>query len=157
LKVDKVVMNINDSNDRRFKTSGEAKKELQTSFDKWSSILTTHSIQIAFAIIAANWAVHGSASAILSNDWSKGSLVIILGFLGLDLLITRLITWLLYKRILYAEKNVDRWNKEYIKAKGKRYWPFTKSIEYIGLAFRELKVWAPILAAIFFIISLFLY
>jgi len=149
------VKNMNDSNDRRFNSAGEAKKELQTAFDDWCSILTSHSIQIAFAIIAANWAVHGSASGILANCWSIWSMAIVLGFLGLNLLATWFMIWLHYKQILYSEEDVERWNKEYDQAKGKRYWPYTKSIENLGVIFRELKVWAPVLAAILFIISLF--
>jgi len=146
---------MNDSNDRRFNSAGEAKEELQTAFNDWGSILTSHSIQIAFAIIAANWAVHGSARVILANCWSKWSMAIVLGFLGLDLLATRLMIWLHYKQILYSEEDVERWNKEYDQAKGKRYWPYTKGIENLGRIFRELKACAPVSAAILFIISLF--
>ena len=149
------MKNMNDSNDRRFNSAGEAKEELQTEFNYWGSILTSHSIQIAFAIIAANWAVHGSARVILENCWSIWSMAIVLGFLGLDLLATRLMIRLHYKQILYSEEDVERWNKEYNQAKGKRYWPYTKRIENLGIIFRELKVWAPVLAAILFIISLF--
>jgi len=67
--------------------------------------------------------------------------------------------WWNYKQYLYAEKNWKRWKEEYEEYQEnkdtRRYWPYNKKIEYLGVAHRELKVWGPILAAFLFIISLF--
>jgi hypothetical protein len=76
------------SRGRRFENAGEAGKELQQAFDDWCSILTTHSLNATYAVIAANWAVHGRPKAILDNVWSKWSMTVALVFLGLNLLMT---------------------------------------------------------------------
>jgi hypothetical protein len=143
------------SKSRRFENAGAAKKELQTAFNDWSSILTEHSRQIAFAIIAANWAVHGDTSKVISNWGAKWSMAIVFIFLGVDLLITRLLIRQHYKQYLYAEENEKRWDDEYIEGREKRYWPYTALIEYTGIFYREFKCWAPMFAAILFVVSLF--
>ena len=136
-----------------FITAGEALKKLGQDFNDWSSILTTHSVQASYAIIAANWAVHSDANAILVNCYSKWSLVI---FLGLNLLCTQLMIRMHYRQYIYAEKDSERWQKEFKETRGKRtYWPYTKNIEHLGVFMRWLKVWAPVISAFLFIISLF--
>ena len=153
--VQNIVCNENiDSNG-----ANENLEQLGKDFNEWCSILTTHSIQFAYAIIAANWAVHGSANAIISNLWSRLSLIVVFIFLAANLLATRLMIRLHFKQFIYAEDDRDRWKKEYeefVKSKSKRtYWPYTKAIEDLGLALRALKIWAPVMGAIFFMLSLF--
>lgn len=155
---DKITKNENfGGNDQsEFITAGEALKKLGQDFNDWSSILTTHSVQASYAIIAANWAVHSNANSILANCFSKWSLVIILSFLGLNLLCTQLMIHMHYRQYLYAEKNSERWQKEFIETRGTRtYWPYTKNIEHLGIFMRWLKVWAPVISTFLFIISLF--
>ncbi len=145
---------VNDQSE--FKTAGEALKKLGQDFNDWSSILTTHSMQASYAIIAANWAVHSNANAILSNCYSKWSFAIILSFLGLNLLCTQLIVRMHYRQYIYAEKDSKRWQKAFEETRGKRtHWPYTKGIENLGIFMRWLKVWAPALSAFLFIVSLF--
>ena len=146
---------MNDSDGRRFESAGKALGELQTAFNDWGSILTTHSLQAAYAVIAANWAVHGATKKILDNCWSKWSLTIVLVFLGINLLATRCMVRLHYKQHLYAGENPNQWQREYEQSKGKRYWPYTKCIEYLGVALRELKAWGPVIGAFLFVLSLF--
>ena len=152
---------MNDSiGPNKFKNAGDALKDVQKAFNDWSSILTSHSIQIAFAIIAANWAVHGRADAILENSWSRWSMGIAICFLGINLLSTNCMAWLLYKRSIYAEADWNRWEKEYeadLKDTSKNmYWPYDKSIQIFGEILRELKCWMPFSSALLFVISLFL-
>ncbi|MFH1956986.1 MAG: hypothetical protein ABIJ15_00740 [bacterium] len=144
------------SGQNRFKNAEEALKKLGQDFNDWCSILTTHSMQAAYAIIAANWAVHGNAQKILNNCCSKWSLVVVFLFLGVNLLATKWMIHKHYKQFLYAEENSERWEKEFRENKGKRtFWPYTKCIEYLGIALRWLKVGAPVIAALLFILSLF--
>ncbi|OGP66471.1 MAG: hypothetical protein A2W27_04430 [Deltaproteobacteria bacterium RBG_16_44_11] len=146
-------------NPRRFSSSGEAVKELQEGFNDWSSILTKHSIEATLAIIAANWAVHGNKEIILNNVWSKWSLTVAIGFLGLNLLASGWITLLLNQRLRYADDDHNRWEDDFQKAGKKNKstpWPYTNFIQRLGSVTRFLKVTFPIIAAILFIVSLFI-
>lgn len=141
---------------RRFKNVGEASKELFEGFNKWCSVLSSHSLQAAYAIIAANWVVHGNANAILDNIFAKLSMAITIGFLGLNLLGARWMTVLYKKRCEYANENKEQWEKEFEEAaQVTSSWPYTKLIENLGFWLRLLKAWAPVIAGILFILSLF--
>jgi len=144
-----------------FKTAGDALKTLGQAFNDWSSILTTHSIHAAYAIIAANWAVHGSTQNILNNSYAKWSLVIVFVFLGFNILVSGCMKHMHFNQYLHGEKNSKKWEtefKEYEKSrqKGKRTpWPYTECIENLGVAQTFVKICAPIIAATLFIFSLF--
>jgi hypothetical protein len=139
-----------------FTSAGEALKKLGQDFNDWCSILTTHSIQAAYAIIAANWAVHRTTDAILNNSFAKWSLVIVFVFLGANLIGTRWMIRMHYDQFIYAEKDAERWKKEFEESRGKRcFWPYTKGIEHLGVFMRELKIWAPVIGATLFVLSLF--
>ena len=49
----------------RYKDEGEALEKLQDDFVYWSSMLSSRSVEMSYALIAANWAVHGSMQNIL--------------------------------------------------------------------------------------------
>jgi len=138
---------------REFSSAGEALKKLGQDFNDWSSILTSHSVQLAYAIIAANWAIHGSTQSLLDNWLAKLSMAVILFYLGANLLTTRCMVGMHYNQYLYADKNPDRWQKEF--EENKRFWPYTERIEYLGVGMRFFKVWLPIIAAVLLIFSLY--
>jgi hypothetical protein len=138
-----------------YKTPGEAKAKIGTDFNDWSGILTQHSIQASFAIIAANWAVHGSTGKILSNSYSKTSIIVILALLGANLISSWLMTVLHYKRYMYAEDNNEQWRDEYMRSEKIAHWPYTATISYLGSSMRLIKMVAPIVSAAFFVASLF--
>lgn len=141
----------------RYKNAGEALAQLNTDFNEWCSILTSHSLQTAYAVIAANWAVHGTAHKILENSWSTWSLALVFAFLGFNLVTTRCMIWLHFRQYMHAEEDNERWKAEFKASQNKRSpWPYTKSIEFLGKALRNVKLAIPLLAALFFIISLFL-
>lgn len=145
------------SDKRRFNNVGEASKELFDGFNEWCSALSSHSLQAAYAIIAANWAVHGNAHAILTNIFAKLSMATTIAFLGLNLLGSRWMILLYKERCEYANNNKKQWEKEFHEAEtAPSSWPYTKSIENIGFALRILKTWAPVIAGLLFILSLFL-
>jgi len=147
---------MNKSQNYRYKNAGEALKQLQTDYNDWSAMLTSHSLQVAYAVIAANWAVHGNAQNILNNFWSTWSLTFVFIFLVINLVITRLIAYLLLKQYEYAEENGQRWEKEYTASISKQIpWPYTTNMGKISKALRSIKLFFPLIAAIFFIISLF--
>jgi len=134
----------------------EALTELLDSFNAWTSILTSHSLNSAYALVGANWAVHGSANTIISNAWAKSSIIVILIFLGCNLVIDWRMGRLHFRQYLYAEENAQRWEMDYRNSIGKRDpWPYTTGIECLGKLLRFLKLVLPILSAIFLIVSLF--
>ena len=140
-----------------FGSSGEALQKLGKDFNDWCSILTSQSIQVAYAVIAANWAVHSSKNAILENLCARYSMVTVFIFLGLNVLMTRLMSHLHFKQYLYAEENTKRWKKEFDDSRGKRTpWPYTKSIENLGEVMRITKTWLPVIGAVLFLMSLFI-
>jgi hypothetical protein len=145
-------------NPRRFNNPGEAVKELQEGFNDWSAILTKHSIETALAVIAANWAVYGDVKAILDNSWSKWSLAVAVGFLGINLVLTGSITFLYNRQRRHADTDKEKWKDEYEKA-GEELksvpWPYTDKIQCMGSILRFLKVVIPMIAATLFIVSIF--
>ena len=141
---------------RRFDKAGDATKELFDGFNKWSATVSNYGLHMAYAVIAANWAVYGDAQAILSNLWAKFSVAIVVSFLGLNLLCAWLMTWQYAKRCEYADEDKARWSREFnSEYTSSSAWPYTKFIEGLGDFIRLLKAWAPIIAGIVFILGLF--
>ena len=57
----------------------------------------------------------------------------------------------------FVEENKARWSREFEKEyTSSSAWPYTKPIEKLGEFMMLLKVWAPIVGAIVFILGLFL-
>ena len=133
--------------------------KLNTDFNAWCELLTTHSMQACYALIAANWAVHGNIQHILCNIYSKWSIAIVLGFIGINLLLNWLMVQFHFSQYIHAERDIDAWTKEYIDYKDhvgdRTYWPYYKRIEYLGHFFRFIKMIFPFIAAVLFIKSLF--
>lgn len=148
---------MTNNQDRRFHSATAALNQLSSDFNDWCEILTLHSVQAAYAIIAANWAVHGRAT--LTNDWSLWSLTVVIAFLAANLGLTSLMIRSHFKQFAYAELNPKQWQQEYLQYEsrtgGKSYWPYTRGIEYLGVSLRLLKTFAPLVAAVLFIVSLF--
>jgi len=141
---------------RRFKDAGEASREVYDNFNTWGTILARHSIEATFAIIAANWAVHGSMQSLRSNNSARWSLIIAIAFLGINLLGSGLMTYRLGKRCDYAGEDKERWGEEFRVAGNnkKSPWPYTCCIECLGSILRFFKTFAPAISAGFFIGSL---
>lgn len=140
---------------RRFNNPEAAIAQLNTDFNEWSTILTQNSVNASYAIIAANWAVHGSSGNIMGNNAAKWSIGIVLLFLGANLLGSFIMTKLHYYQFLYAEQYPMKWESEWKNSKSLRHWPYTQGIENLGLSIRWLKALAPIVSCLFFIASLF--
>lgn len=141
---------------RRFANAGDAAKEIFEGFNDWSATVSSYGMHMAYAIIAANWAVYGDAQAIIGNLWAKFSVAIVISFLGLNLFCTWLMTILYTQRCEYADESKARWSNEFQRENTtSSAWPYTKSIERLGGFIRLLKVWAPIVGGIVFLLGLF--
>ncbi len=141
----------------RFANAGEATKELVEAYTACSSALTKHSIEVAFAVIAANWAVYGGTREIITNLWARWSVVIALLFLGYNLVATRLMAQRNWDQIELAESDHEAWEKGFEQTAGTNDpWPYTKKIESLGHTMRAVKAFAPVVGAALFLLSLFL-
>jgi hypothetical protein len=146
------------SDKRRFANAGDASKELFDGFNDWCSAFSSHSLQSSYAIIAANWAVHSNAHAILSNIFAKLSMATITAFLVINPLLCRWMILLYKKRCNFTDQNKKQWEVEFNETeKESSCWPYTKLIEILGESLRALKTWAPIISGILFIFSLFIF
>ena len=139
----------------RFKSAGEADEELFVGFNAWSAGVSTYGVQTSYAIIAANWAVYGSADKILSNKLAVLSMIIIILFLGINLLCIGWVTKLYEDRCYYANDNKDRWKEEYDNRENLPAWPYTIFMERLGDFKHLLNIFAPVVAGVIFIVSLF--
>lgn len=140
-----------------FENPGAALKAVRDSYDYWTGELTGMSLQLSYAIIAANWAVFGSVDKLLGNSWSKLSVGLVIVQLGLTAVGTKFMGELLCERIEYAEKNVQLWQSEFdANAKKSSPWPYTKKIESLAKIMREFKTWLPVIAGGSFIVALIL-
>jgi len=142
---------------RRYDHAGEASKDIQTCFEAWSSGLSSYGVQAAYAVIAANWAVHTQTNAILANDAAKWSMLVAIAFLGLHLGVLFLMTWLYRNRVNYIDDDKDRWGEEFDAAGKKKRdpWPHTKTIECVGSVKRWLLLLGPVTSCLLLIASLF--
>lgn len=141
----------------RLESAGAGSNELVDAFNDWSSILTNRSIETAFAVIGANWAVYGAAEVIISNLWSRWSVAAAIAFLGANLIGTWVMAKLHFDQARYAAGDHGRWEREFNDAKATNTddpWPYTARIESLGKLLRFLKAWAPSLAAVLFLVSL---
>ena len=145
-------MNV-ENKDRRFNNATSAKQQLIKDFNDWCEIFTSHSLQTAFALIAANWAVHGTSRTILNNTWAKWSIISILLFLAINLIIDYIMTTEHNKRYRHADDDPVRWEREYKENATDKIWPYSPCIEYSGKFLRILKLLCPVISSIFFIIS----
>lgn len=138
-----------------FESPKDALQAVRVDFLYWTGWLTDTSFQLSCAVIAANWAVFGSADKLLTSFWSNLSVGIVFVSLGLNVLGGKWLGELHRARIEYAETNAERWRDEFQKTAGKRDpWPFTGKIENVARASREAKTWLPILAGLSFLVAL---
>lgn len=140
-----------------YESPSEALEAVRSDFLYWSEKLTDTSLQLSFAVIAANWAVFGSVDRVLGNAWAKYSLFLVLLSLGISLAGSKLMSEMHRSRYEHAEGDPERWKKEFRDVMGKRDpWPFTHGIEFLGRVLRECKTWLPLAGGLLFLIALVL-
>lgn len=141
----------------RFESAGDAAKELHEHLNAWTSGLSRYGQQAAFALIAANWAVHGTRSAILSNQFAKWSIAVALLYLGTHLLLVGFLVFLVRRRHRYADDDRSRWMQDFARESKKKRsaWPYTNCIERTGEVMWCLHVIGPALSGVLLVISLF--
>jgi len=138
-----------------FQSPSEALKAVRDEYLYWTGKLTDSSLQLSYAVIAANWAVFGTVDKLLGNFWSKLSMELVMVALLLAAFGAKWMGELHKRRVDHAESDLTRWDTEFNANAGKRVpWPFTNGIELLGRVMREVKVWFPLLAGIAFLIAI---
>jgi hypothetical protein len=140
-----------------YKTPFDALKAVREDYLYWTGKLTDTSVQLSYALIAANWAVFGSIDAILHNFWSRLSLGLVVTGLVLNAVVAMWMGEMHRKVIDSAEKDAVHWKREFERTSGKRDpFPFTNVIEWLGLLSRWAKMSLPIGGGLAFLIALVL-
>jgi hypothetical protein len=143
------------TSDSLYESPGEALKAVREDYLYWTEKLTDTSLQLSFAVIAANWAVFGSVDKLLSNFWSRLSLGLVISALLLTVFSAKWMGELHRRQVDHAESDLAQWDAEFKANAGKRVpWPFTIAIERLGRVMREMKAWLPLLAGMAFLIAL---
>lgn len=138
-----------------YESPSEALKAVREDYLYWTEKLTDTSLQLSYAVIAANWAVFGSVDKLLSNLWSRLSMGLVVSALLLSVFGAKWMGELHRKQVDHAESDLERWDAEFKANAGKRVpWPFTNGIERLGRVTREMKAWLPLLAGMAFLIAL---
>jgi hypothetical protein len=120
----------------------------------WTGRLTETSAQMSYAVIAGNWIVFGSVSTILSSPWSKFSLLCVMLSLATSVIGTWLLSECHRRQAEYGDCDPVRWECEFKQfASTKSPWPFTRSIEQIGLLSRFLKAAFVLLGSLLLVIG----
>jgi len=141
---------------RRFATAADASRELYEGFNAWTKSLSDYGLHAAYALIAANWAVHPGAKEILSNPHARCSMAVAVGYLGVHLLAVGLMA-LLYKfRAKYADHDKTRWERQFEENRdAPSPWPYTQLIQMLGGFIQFLNVLGPLASGALLIESMF--
>lgn len=141
---------------RRFKSAGNAASELHDHFGNWTAGLGKYGLQVTFALMAANWAVHGSNAALLQNPWAKWSMVTAVAYLALLLLSMGTMVRESWLRREYADRDKARWAREFAAtADGPSAWPYSAAMERLGNIMAVLHVLGPLVSGALLLISIF--
>jgi hypothetical protein len=139
-----------------YKDPQEALKVLQDGYLYWTGKLTESSFALSFAVIGANWAVFGSVDRVFSNPWSEVSIGTVILNLVLNLFGYWMLGGMLRKRLVYAQEDPKRWEKEFREEYGKSTpWPSTSRIDRWAGALRSVRTFLPAIGGACFLIALF--
>jgi hypothetical protein len=138
-----------------YPTPAEATKAIQERYVYWTGKLNDVSLQLSFAVIAANWAVFKTTDGAIQNRWSKTSIAIAIVGIGANLLATWWIGNKLGDQVTYAESDLIRWESEYLSNTGRETaWPFTQKIVAVAKFVRFIRISIPIAAGCVLLIGL---
>lgn len=150
-------MSASSSASRRLSSASAAALELHQHWGEWSAALGKFALQASFALMAANWAIHGSQRGILANDFAKWSMAIGFIYLGVLLALIAIQVHLLKERHSYADSDRDRWQQEFDRDSVNvgSAWPYTLKIDFVGDLMRYLHITAPLAMGVLLLVSVF--
>lgn len=137
-----------------YATPEEALEKVSDDFGYWTGRLTETSLQMCYAVIAADWLVFGSVQGILSSLCAKLSLLMVLLALASSVIGAWVLAESMRKRIDYGESDEQRWTREFNDSVGKRVaWPFTDFMISAGIWTRRIKGGFTLLGGIFLVVG----
>ncbi|MEK7996138.1 MAG: hypothetical protein AAB403_20255 [Planctomycetota bacterium] len=139
-----------------YSTPAQAMTALDVAYKSWTRRLTETSLQLSYAVLAANWAVFGSVDNIVQNAFARWSVALVVITLASNVAVAG---WLgrTHKALIdSAQAKPAEWAERFREtAKAKNAFPFTEEIEKTAGALRVAKVWLPLAAGAAFIAALF--
>jgi hypothetical protein len=138
-----------------YASPADATKAIQERYNYWTGKLNDVSLQLSFAVIAANWAVFKTTDSVIQNGWSRMSIAIAIAGIGANLLATWWIGDALGDQVGYAETDLARWESEYQTNTGKKTeWPFPERMVALAKLARRIRIWIPIIAGLVLLMGL---
>jgi hypothetical protein len=140
--------------DRAYKNPAEGQRTIREEYLYWTGTLTRRSFELSVALLGANWAIFGTVDRVLSNPWSKASILLVGVNLGLNLVVALAMSEMHYHRWEEAEQEPEKWRRAWQEAAHtKSRWPFTKSIECLGRMLSWCKAVLPIASFASFLVG----
>ena len=140
--------------DRRFETPAKGLLELERAHEYWSERVTEFSFHASIGLIAGNWALHSDAGALLKNQWALLSIALAIGALLTSLLGAWMVAGECRKQYYKAVADRVAWTKRWEASERiDSEWPFTASLAKLGVFFRFLRTWLPIIGGIAFVVG----
>jgi hypothetical protein len=131
-----------------------ALRDVCSAYDDWSKGLTDSSLQMCFALVAANWLVFGSVAGIRQHGWAMASLFLVLAALAFNLLGAYSMAEWFRRRVEYAEADGARWKSEFVRYSNIRHpWPYTRNVEVASKVLRFLKMALPLVSGVGLIVA----
>ncbi len=143
--------------DGRFKDAPAGKSAINDGFNLWTGLLADRSLAASYAVIAATWAVFGTADSLLNNRWALGAVLVSVLYIGFVLVVNFIFVRLYWKQFLYAKKKPERWLAEHEKSGGpESYWPYTKTIDDLPMPYNWAKLVFPLIAVVLLAVAIIL-
>jgi predicted outer membrane lipoprotein len=137
-----------------YASADEALKKIQETYDYWSGKLNDITMQMALALIGANWAIFVNVNGILAHIWAKLSIIAILLAVVFNVIAALALSEMTEARVTYAESDLPRWDREYKESTGQKVaWPFTDSINDTGRRMRWVRAALIVISGVCLIIG----
>jgi heme/copper-type cytochrome/quinol oxidase subunit 2 len=138
---------------RRFQQPADATKELHDHFNAWTGGLSSYALQVTFALIGANWALHGSQ--IFDDRWATLSMTVAILYLAIRLVLYGAMVLVTWYRHRYADADKQRWAQEFHESADKESaWPYSRWNDIIGATLHWLHVILPLTCGVLLLVSI---
>ena len=135
--------------DERFPDAAAGRKKLNEGFDLWTGLLADRSLHASYAVIAAAWAIFGTADKLFGNYWAMKAVLVAVLYVGSALLINFLVVFLFWLQLKYARRDPDRWEREWATSKDPTSnWPWTAWLDGVSMPYNLLKIVLPSIAVV---------
>ena len=144
------------SEDEITEEAKRGKERLVENTNRWNTSLETLSVQLAYAIIAANWAVNASSNSILANFFAKYSIGTAVLFLAINVVFLGINTEIMWHRTNKADRDRKWWSSQ-ARLKlldSNTSFPFESVSGHLSTSLRWLRLLLPAVSGLLFALSL---